>query len=145
MKYERWEEMSPEKKFQAARWEASAETNNATTKQDLVNIVKYLVTLIEEDECPSCHDSNINQSAPIRVMSDELNDFIHASKSLNISDRLKVIIDLLEKAKGLMELELQLDSFYASMDYRSMSAYESTKYETGAKATEGTIRNLRRL
>ena len=137
--------MSPEKKFQAARWEANAETNNATTKQDLVNIVKYLVTLIEDDECPSCHDSNINQSAPLRVLSDELNDFIHASKSLNISDRLKVIIDLLEKAKGLMELELQLDSFYASMDYRFMSAYESIKYETGAKATEGTIRNLRRL
>ena len=54
MKYEQWEQMSPEKKFQAARWESNAETNNATTKQDFKNIVKYLVTLIEKDECPSC-------------------------------------------------------------------------------------------
>lgn len=145
MKYENWDEMSPEKKFQAARWEASAETNNATTKEDFKNIVRYLVMLVEEDECPSCQGSNSQLSAPLRVVSEELNDFIYDSKSLNMSDRLKVIIDLLEKAKGLMELELQLDSFYASMDYRSMSAYESIKYETGAKATEGTIRNLGRL
>jgi len=44
-KYERWNEMTPEKKFQAARWEANAETNNATTKQDFKNIVKYLVSM----------------------------------------------------------------------------------------------------
>ena len=58
MKYERWDEMSSEKKFQAARWEMNAETNNATTKQDFKNIVKYLVMLIEEDECPSCQGNN---------------------------------------------------------------------------------------
>jgi len=40
-----------------ARWEANAETNNATTKQDFKNILKYLVDLIEEDKCPSCYKS----------------------------------------------------------------------------------------
>jgi hypothetical protein len=54
MKYENWDNMSPEKKFQAARWEAKAETNNATTKADLKNIISYLVKLIEDDECPAC-------------------------------------------------------------------------------------------
>lgn len=65
-KYERWNEMTPEKKFQAARWEANAETNNATTKQDFKNIVKYLVKLIENDECPSCHGDNNQPWTPIK-------------------------------------------------------------------------------
>lgn len=58
MKYERWDEMTAEKKFQAARWESNAETSNATTKQDFKVIIKYLVDLIENDECPSCHDES---------------------------------------------------------------------------------------
>jgi Ni/Co efflux regulator RcnB len=66
MKYEQWEEMSPEKKFQAARWEANAETNNATTKQDFKNILKYLVMLIEEDKCPSCQGNSNKLWTPIK-------------------------------------------------------------------------------
>lgn len=57
MKYEDWDNMSPQRKFQAARWEANSETNNATTKQDFKNILKYLVALIEEDKCPYCYKS----------------------------------------------------------------------------------------
>ena len=142
MKYEQWEQMSPEKKFQAARWESNAETNNATTKQDFKNIVKYLVTLIEKDECPSCQ---CKQVTPIKATNDELKDFIHESKRLTKADRQKTIIELLEKAKGLMELELEIDSYYASMDYSSMRVHESAKYETGIKATEEVIKNFRRL
>lgn len=56
MKYADWDNMSPEKKFQAARWESDAETNNATTKQDFKNIVKYLVSLIENDDCQYCRE-----------------------------------------------------------------------------------------
>lgn len=78
-------------------------------------------------------------------MSDELKDFIHESKSLTKADRRKTIIELLEKTKGLMELELEIDSYYASMDYSSMRAYESIKYETGIKATGEVIKNFRRL
>lgn len=66
MKYCQWQEMSPEKKFQAARWEANSETNNATTRQDFKNILKYLVTLIEEDECPSCQGGDKKAWIPIK-------------------------------------------------------------------------------
>lgn len=78
-------------------------------------------------------------------MSDEIKDFIHESKKLTKSDRQKTIIELLEKAKGLMELELEIDSFYSSMDYWSMKAYESNKYETSIKATGEVIKKFRRL
>lgn len=66
MKYGQWVELSPEKKFQAARWEVNAATNNATTKQDFKNILKYLVMLIEEDECPSCQGSKNQSWTPIK-------------------------------------------------------------------------------
>lgn len=67
MKYKQWDKMTPEKKFQAARWEVNAETNNATTKQDFKNIIKYLVTLIEDDECPTCHGDNNYPWTPIKT------------------------------------------------------------------------------
>lgn len=78
-------------------------------------------------------------------MSDEIKNFIHESKGLTKADRQKTIIELLEKTKGLMELELEIDSYYASMDYSSMRVHESAKYETGIKATEEVIKNFRRL
>lgn len=66
MKYEQWENMSPQKKFQAARWEVNAETNNGTTKQDFKNILKYLVMLIENDKCPSCQGNSNPSWIPIK-------------------------------------------------------------------------------
>lgn len=66
MKYVQWQDMSPEKKFKAARWEANAETNNATTKADFKNIISYLVKLIEEDECPSCQGGDKLTWTPIK-------------------------------------------------------------------------------
>ena len=56
MKYKHWDEYSDAKRWNIAKKESALETNNATTKEDLTNIVKFLVDIasewkVEDFEC----------------------------------------------------------------------------------------------
>lgn len=47
MKYKHWDEYSDAKRWDVAKKEASLETNNSTSKEDLTNIVKFLVQIAD--------------------------------------------------------------------------------------------------
>ena len=56
MKYKHWGQYSDAKRWNIAKKESTLETNNATTKEDLTNIVKFLVDIasewkVEDFEC----------------------------------------------------------------------------------------------
>jgi len=48
MKYKHWDEYSDAKRWNIAKTESQLETNNATTKEDLTNIIKFLVDIASE-------------------------------------------------------------------------------------------------
>lgn len=48
MKYKHWDEYSDAKRWNIAKKESQLETNNATTKEDLTNIVKFLIEVASE-------------------------------------------------------------------------------------------------
>ena len=56
MKYNNWNEMSDAQKYEVFKKEADLETHNATTKDDLVNIVKWLWNRFDYEE--TCADDN---------------------------------------------------------------------------------------
>lgn len=47
MKYKHWDEYSDAQRWKIAKYEAALETNNATTKEDLNNIIKFLVQIAD--------------------------------------------------------------------------------------------------
>lgn len=47
MKYKNWDDLRDAEKWEIARKEATLETHNATTKEDLTNIVKFLVEIAD--------------------------------------------------------------------------------------------------
>ena len=47
MKYKHWDEYSDAKRWEVSKKEAALETNNGTTKEDLNNIIKFLVQIAD--------------------------------------------------------------------------------------------------
>jgi hypothetical protein len=47
MKYKHWDEYSDAKRLQVSLKESALETNNGTTKEDLTNIIKFLVQILD--------------------------------------------------------------------------------------------------
>ena len=47
MKYKHWDEYSDAKRWEVSKKEATLETNNETTKEDLINIIKFLVQIAD--------------------------------------------------------------------------------------------------
>lgn len=47
MKYKNWDDLRDAEKWEIARKEAALETNNGTTKEDLTNIIKFLVQIAD--------------------------------------------------------------------------------------------------
>ena len=47
MKYKYWDEYSDAQRWKIAKHEATLETHNATTKEDMMNIIKFLVQIAD--------------------------------------------------------------------------------------------------
>ena len=47
MKYKHWDEYSDAKRWEVSKKEAALETNNGTTKEDLNNIINFLVQIAD--------------------------------------------------------------------------------------------------
>lgn len=47
MKYKNWDDLRDAEKWEIARKEAARETNNGTTKEDMTNIIKFLVQIAD--------------------------------------------------------------------------------------------------
>ena len=50
MKYPNWESLTDKQKCKIAVYEAELDTHNGTTKDDMVNIIKFLVSRSKDDE-----------------------------------------------------------------------------------------------
>ncbi len=59
----------------------------------------------------------------------ERNKFLYKTKGLLPYQRKEMALDLMDKAKALLEQELIFDAMYNQMDYKTMGAYESNKYK----------------
>lgn len=47
MKYKHWDEYSDAQRWKISKYEAALETHNATTKEDMMNIIKFLVQIAD--------------------------------------------------------------------------------------------------
>lgn len=47
MKYKWWERYTEARKWQIAHKEANMETHNATTKEDMINMIRFLVDCVD--------------------------------------------------------------------------------------------------
>lgn len=47
MKYKWWDEYSDAKRWEVSKREAALETNNGMTKEDMMNIIKFLVQIAD--------------------------------------------------------------------------------------------------
>lgn len=47
MKYKHWDEYSDAKRWEISKKEAALETNNATTKEDMINMIRFLVDCVD--------------------------------------------------------------------------------------------------
>lgn len=73
----------------------------------------------------------------------ERNKFLYETKKLTPSERTEIIVDMLEKSRALMEQELIIDSIYDSMDFKSMSSYDSDKYKSSISQLDGLLNYFR--
>ena len=74
----------------------------------------------------------------------ERNEFLYKTKSLLPYERREMIVDMIEKSRALMEQELILNSLYKSMDFKSMSSYDSNKYRSSINQLDGLLNYFRR-
>jgi len=66
MKYPTFWEYSGMKKWKAINAELNLEMNNAATKQDFKNMLRYAHYLVESDTCPACNGNLVNEWTPIK-------------------------------------------------------------------------------
>ena len=70
---------------------------------------------------------------------EERNKFLYETRPLLPCQRTEMALDFVDKAKALLEQELILDALYRQMDYKSMHAYESDRYERSIKNLKEVI------
>lgn len=74
----------------------------------------------------------------------ERNEFLYKTKSLLPCDRKKLIVDMIEKSRALMEQELILDTVYSSMDFKGMNSYDADKYRKSITQLDEMLNYFRR-